>query len=105
MWEFYNYRREVRCFCLTEGDHPALIPVPHWLSAYAFLAVQLVQKCRPNPAHLALSAYEKMVTEEGRQFTLITQVITVTMLHSFLPKACWQLLTPTFACGEERCIF
>ena len=32
VWEFYNYRREVRCFCLTEGDHPALIPVPHWLS-------------------------------------------------------------------------
>ena len=32
VWEFYNYRREVICFCLTEYDHPALVPIAHWLS-------------------------------------------------------------------------
>ncbi|CAL5219744.1 g1642 [Coccomyxa viridis] len=68
VWEFYNYRRE------------------------------LVQRCRPNPAHLALAAFERKVTEDGRRFTLITQNIdglhaaagsrNVVLLHGSLWDVC-----------------
>lgn len=88
VWEFYNYRREVLLIALR------LLP-GHWSSMYAqnsaaarelkdaCPSVQLVQKCRPNPAHLALSAYEKILTQQDRQFTLITQVTISSVVCSY----------------------
>ena len=59
------------CQAHTCSRHRCLIPNP-------CLPVQLVQRCRPNPAHLALAAFERKVTEDGRRFTLITQVLGAT---------------------------
>ncbi|KAF8072976.1 sirt5 [Scenedesmus sp. PABB004] len=45
VWEFYHYRREVTA------------------------------RCAPNPAHVALAAFERRAAAEGRRFTLVTQNI------------------------------
>ena len=49
--------------------------LPAQVSDSKFALVQLVQRCQPNPAHLALAAYERKAFENGREFTLITQVL------------------------------
>lgn len=38
-----------------------------------------VLKCKPNPAHLALAQWQRLLAEQGRTFTLITQ--NVDRLH------------------------
>ncbi|WIA29215.1 hypothetical protein OEZ86_011726 [Tetradesmus obliquus] len=45
VWEFYHYRREV------------------------------VSRCRPNPGHVSLAAYERKAAAQGQHFVLITQNI------------------------------
>ena len=61
VWEFYHYRREVRCRFLSD------------VNISFFFKVMLSKS--PNPAHLAIAECAERLKAEGRRLRVITQVL------------------------------
>ena len=45
------------------------------------LACQVVSRSKPNPAHLALAAFERKCERQGKRLTLITQARLLLKVH------------------------